>query len=177
MDLRQLLDRLVEAETDSPDPEYVGRRYVLVGYGPGGDRSGVVLGEADSVHAALDLLAAHFVRLFGEEPDPDELTASFRPAGVAEDDYERWLGDDTRRYAGSLRAIRTPRRRALAYYLIGLLSGPMDIVTGRHANDPYLGAAPLRYPGSRFVFLISAMPPTQDEAYGILECQPVGTPS
>ena len=136
-----------------------------------------MLGEADSVYAALDLLAAHFVGLLGGEPDPGELTADYRSVGVVEDDYERWLDDGVRPYAGLLRAIRTPRRRMLAYYLMGFLSGPMDVVTDRYWRDVYLGAAPLLFPGSRFVFLISAAPPAQEEAYGILECQPVGVPT
>lgn len=150
VDLRQLLDRLVEAETDRPVPGYVGRRYVLVGYELDGgqpdvgvaDDGGearrprradvVVLGEADSVYGALDLLAAHFVELLGAEPDLGELTVDYRPAGVAEDEYERWLDDELRPYAGLLRAIATPWRRMLAYYLMGFGSGPMDIVTARH---------------------------------------------
>jgi len=196
VDLYQLLDCLVEAETDSLGPEHVGRRYLLVGYelddsqpevdgsDDGGAEHGtprlpgvVVLGEADSVYAALDLLAAHFVGLLGGEPDPGELTADYRSVGVVEDDYERWLDDGVRPYAGLLRAIRTPRRRMLAYYLMGFLSGPMDVVTDRYWRDVYLGAAPLLFPGSRFVFLISAAPPAQEEAYGILECQPVGVPT
>jgi uncharacterized protein len=129
------------------------------------------------VYAALDLLAAHFVAMMAQEPDPGAETADYRPAGVAEDDYERWLDDEVRPLAGLLRAIGSRRRRMLAYYLMGFLSGPMEILTGRYWDDPYLGAAPRLFPGARFVFLISAVPPAHDEAYGILECQPIGLPT
>jgi hypothetical protein len=189
VDLGELLECLAEAETGSAGPEYVGRRYVLVGYGSDDGQQGVddpdeglprlvVLGEARSVHDALDLLAAHLVGLYDEEPDPDRSTADHRLVGVAEDDYERWLNDEDRRFAGLLRTIRTPRRRVLAYYLMGYLAGPMDIVTGWCWHAPDLDAVPLLVPGARSVFLVrSASPGNEEEAFGVLEHQPVGVPT
>jgi hypothetical protein len=72
-------------------------------------------------------------------------------------------------YAPALRELRSPLRRILGYFLVGLFSGPMTVVETDHRRHFYLGHALEEHPGARFLFLMSADPPNQDEAWAILE--------
>ncbi|MEV0201136.1 hypothetical protein [Nonomuraea sp. NPDC050691] len=120
-----------------------------------------VIGEATSIAAALDLLAGEVTSF--DAGEPEEMLEEM------EEEYE----DEMPQVVGE---IRSPGRRLLALVLAGY-AGPLNIVTDRGWRDHYLGRAPLLFPGARFVFLASAAPPHHEEAYAVLELQPVGTPS
>ncbi len=169
-----MLRCLAEADTGQRRPELEESRYAAVAYpmapeetddggacpdeDPRTDCIGT-LGEATSVYDALDLIAANV---------------------VAEDVLDRLLGELADVRAGDeppfLSGIHSRRRRALAAVVLGHLS-PVDVLTDGFDRDPYLGPAPLKFPGSRFVFFIRAAPPHDEVAYGILELQPVSDPT
>jgi hypothetical protein len=45
----------------------------------------------------------------------------------------------------------------------------MTVVETDHRRDFYLGHALEEHPGARFLFLMSADPPNQDDAWAVLE--------
>ena len=156
MDLVDILRHLAEADAGQRQAEMCGGHYIVVGcddlseydeYEEEG--AGTTIGEASSLYDALDLLAAVIVEQLG-------------------DDWERWAEDV------DADGITSPSRRVLASFLTSD-HGPMDTVTDDFWDDAYLGAALTRFPGARFVFLTSAIPPYQDVAFAILEHQPTGT--
>ncbi|WP_433179863.1 ankyrin repeat domain-containing protein [Actinoallomurus sp. CA-150999] len=168
MDIDEMLRCLIEADSERLRPELCDGRYAAVLYdeeaSPELDDEfdddddplhAEVVGEASSVYDALDHVANVFCD-FGEDTTEEIL-----------DEYE----DEE-----ELDGIRTAGRRLLAITALGYM-GPMDIVTDDHWNDHYLGKAPVLFPGARFVFLASAAPPHQEEAYAVLELQPTGSPS
>ncbi|MFI9504869.1 hypothetical protein [Nocardia sp. NPDC052566] len=182
MDLDEVLRCLVEADAGRLRPELCERSYVVLEYvdrwsecEDNGDidwdddfdpKAVEVSGAATSLYGAFDLLAEMIARP-GE--DPESMTADVREPGVEEREYEKWLGGWELRHVSSLRRIHTPGRRMLAYYLMGIASAPMNLITENFQSDYYLGGAATMFDGARFVFLISAAPPHQDEAYAILE--------
>jgi ankyrin repeat protein len=185
MDLTEVLRCLAEADADQLRPELCRGRYMLVAYGEESsieedvddvdeerDGTGGVLEEAASVYGALDLLASYLADM--HNGDPSELTEDCRAEGVGEREYEQWLHEDYWRHIPQLHSIRSPDRRLLAYFLMSYISGAMDIETSDHWRNPYLGQTPTLFTGARFVFLTSAAPPHQEEAFAILECQPTG---
>ncbi|MEY7972206.1 ankyrin repeat domain-containing protein [Saccharomonospora xinjiangensis] len=188
MNLEDILRCLVEADTGQRRAELCGGRYVVVEYTGDfephdlddleedlledeGDSLGAVTGEASSLYDALDAVAAAFADRYDD--DPDELVGEYRDSDVDELDYEEWLDENDLPFVPLLREIRSPRRRILAYVLLGY-HAPMDLVEENFTDDHYLGRAVVRFPGARFRFLLSAAPPHHEEAYAIVQLQPVG---
>ncbi|WP_407285084.1 ankyrin repeat domain-containing protein [Streptomyces sp. BP-8] len=185
LDLDAALRCLAEAEEDRRRPELCRGRYVVVAYEQGArdedfdedcDDEGLdedaeealrdvaVLGEAASLYDAFDLLAPGIVESFECDDAAEALEVLL--------DGREETAEDRRRLA----PIRSAERRLVASVLLGY-AGPMDTETGRLSQGLYVGAAPLLFPGARFVFLSTAAPPHQEMAYGILELQPVGAPT
>ncbi|MFE9500630.1 ankyrin repeat domain-containing protein [Streptomyces collinus] len=160
MNLDDLLQRLAEADYGKLLPELCDKRYAAVVYCPDSAAARMV-GEASSVYAGLDQLA-------------DEIAASYGGDTAEEVLAEFW--DEATKENPKLCEIQTVNRRLLALAPLGYTS-LLDIVTANHWEDCYLGEAPLIFPGARFVFLASAAPPHHEEAYALLELQPVGEPT
>jgi hypothetical protein len=167
VNVEDLLHRLAEADSDRRRPELCDGRYLLTYLLPG-DGAGAEL-AASSLYDLLDEWAKVITGPDGLDcDDPAEVTADIR-GEVPELDDEDWLGDDLVGYAPALRELRSPVRRILGYFLVGLFSGPMTVVETDHRRDFYLGHALEEHPGGRFLFLMSADRPNQDEAWAILE--------
>ncbi|MEU9115097.1 ankyrin repeat domain-containing protein [Streptomyces sp. NPDC048483] len=189
MELDDVLQALTEAESGRRRPELTHGHYIVVAFDPDaayeeeddeadeGEEedeeeeacAGAEVGRASSLYDAFDVLSSAVEELYGDHRDHE----------VGGDEYEEWLDDlagNDAQYAPLLRAIHSPKRRGLAYYLMGY-DAPMDIVTTDLWRGAYLGDAAAQYPGARLVFLITAAPPHHEEAYAVLEHQPTGDPS
>ncbi|GAA2830676.1 ankyrin repeat domain-containing protein [Kribbella solani] len=160
MNLDGLLQCLIEADSGQLRPELCGGSYAAVVYDPESDAA-LLVGEASSVYAALDLFA-------------DDMATAYED-DVAEEIFEEYW-DEALEDAPRVDEIQAVGRRLLALALLGHIS-LLDIVTVDHSNDHYLGEAPALFPGARFVCLASAAPPNHDEAYAVLEMQPIGDPT
>lgn len=136
------------------------------------DESGLTqVGEADSFPAALDRLGQTLLGWMDRFTLDDYLPK--------EGESVRWFDEKLRDYVdltAHFRALRTPARLAIFSYVAGSLSGPFYTVDAqRSIEDPYVGDALVRFPGARFVFGMGAAPPNQDQAWCIVEQQPIGT--
>jgi uncharacterized protein len=164
MGLDEVLRCLAEADGERRRPKLCGGRYLAVAYGDGfgldvsrlrelGAGEFEVRGGASSFYDALDLLAGGLLAASGESAG--ELLDRLDDDGAADD-------------GTPLAGIVSPGRRLLARVLLGY-GGPMGLVTGRFAEDFYLGGALDEVPDGRFVLLASAAPPNQEFAPGVLE--------
>ncbi|CAM3197652.1 ankyrin repeat domain-containing protein [Stackebrandtia soli] len=164
MDIVDVLSFLAGEDRAVPTPN---DGYAVVGYDQYGDDEdddgepieAVVIGEAPTLIDALDVLAADLTG----DVDPNAFTDGIDP--------DEELTDPEREL---LRRISDPRRHALGCFLLGF-TGPFDLVTSDHHEDPYLGNALVLFPGARFTLLASAAPPHQEQAVAIVELQPVGS--
>jgi uncharacterized protein len=164
MELDEVLRCLAEADGERRRAELCGGRYLAVAHGDGfeldvsrlqelGAGEFEVSGGASSFYDALDLLVGDLVAAGG---------------GSAEELLDR-LDDDGAADDGTpLAEIVSPGRRLLAMVLLGY-GGPINLVTGRFAEDFHLGGALDEVPDGRFVLLASAAPPNQEFAPGVLE--------
>ncbi|GAA4325931.1 hypothetical protein BJY14_006152 [Actinomadura luteofluorescens] len=164
MDLDEALRCLAEADGNRRRPELCAGPYLAVAYGEGleldvsrlraqGAEEFAARAGAASVYDALDLLAVDVVAATGDTVE--ELLERLEEDGPMDD-------------GAPLTGIVSHRRRFLALLLLGF-GGPMEMITARFEQDPYLGDALTDLPGARFVLLASADPPNQDFAFGVLD--------
>lgn len=171
-----ILERLIEAEEgprggDAGPQRYAG--YVVCYKGARGSPTFCKVGERSSLHEALDGLAATLAQKSGVAGAGAASRIAERLDCLGPDtDFDRWLAPERKWAVPYLQRLASPERRFFAYWALGWVSGPFEIVTSAFEDSPYIGKLGSFHPAARYVLGLVAAPPHQDEAACILALPP-----